>query len=112
MLNTQISEINNNDNINETNNETNNETTDKNIKEKKKKKRNKFLCDNKEEDCKQKKSQSIGFCKWCQKTFCSSHRLPETHDCIGLKNCKTQAFNINKNKINNEKCVMHKVALV
>ena len=114
MLNTQITKINTNENANtnENKNTDKNANTNENIKEKKKKKRNKFLCDYKEDDCKQKKSQSVGYCKWCQKTFCSAHRLPESHNCIGLKDCKTQAFNINKNKIYNEKCVMNKVASV
>ena len=113
MLTNEISEINNNKNTNQNINENKkNENNDENKIEKKKKKRNKFLCDYKEDDCKQKKSQSVGYCKWCQKTFCVAHRLPETHNCIGLKDCKAQAFNINKNKISNEKCVMQKVTSV
>ena len=107
MMNSEITKINNNENKNENTDE----NTDKNIKEKKKK-RKKNLCDNIEADCKQKQSQSVGYCKWCEKTFCSAHRLPESHNCIGLKKCKTQAFNINKNKINNEKCIGQKVISV
>lgn len=35
-------------------------------------------------DCKNKVSKIVGFCKSCDKYFCSQHRYPETHSCIKL----------------------------
>ena len=83
-----------------------------NITKPKKKKRNLNLCHYVEGDCTKKQSMSIGLCKWCQKTFCINHRLPESHNCIGLQNCKKQAFEINKKKIGNEKCYSGKVTSI
>jgi len=35
-----------------------------------------------------KKTVSRSFtCRRCKGTFCADHRLPETHDCIGLCKC-------------------------
>lgn len=85
---------------------------DKNINngeiKKKKKKIGKTLKCNLE-GCNNKQSIIIGVCKWCNKCFCSNHRLPESHICINLKNCKEEAFNINENKLNNQKTICRKV---
>ncbi len=41
--------------------------------------------------CKKPFSESMPFrCKYCEKMFCSEHRLPENHDCEGLKSLKNK----------------------
>ena len=52
----------------------------------------------------------IGNCKWCNLHFCNTHRLPESHCCIQLNDCKNSAFNINQNKLEKEKTICRKVA--
>ena len=74
------------------------------------KKKSKNICDCIDLECKQKKSLSVGYCKWCQKTFCVIHRLPESHNRSGYKNCKIQAFNLNKLKVDKGKCNGNKVS--
>lgn len=51
----------------------------------------------------------VGDCKFCTKSFCASHRLPESHHCSNLKDCKQQSFNRNKEKLMKERCVGVKV---
>ena len=83
-------------------------STNLNIKEKsKKKKKNKNKCDL--DDCLEKKSIIIGKCKWCNLHFCNIHRLPESHICIGINNCKKYAYSINETNLYNQKTITKKV---
>jgi len=59
--------------------------------------------------CKGRPLLIVGDCKFCKKNFCGEHRLPETHSCTGLEDCRKQSFDKNKNKLANEKCVGQKV---
>ena len=93
--------------INETNENIN--KTEVSVVKEKKKKRKKNWCNYEEIDCKEKQSLSVGLCKWCNKSFCIKHRLPEAHNCPQMKNCKLQAFEINKARMNGEKCISKKV---
>ena len=34
-----------------------------------------------------KNAPSSFTCRRCKGTFCADHRLPETHDCVGLCKC-------------------------
>jgi len=60
-------------------------------------------------DCKRKPVLIIGDCKFCAAKFCAQHRLPETHNCTNIKDCKQQSFDRNKEKLLREKCVAAKV---
>lgn len=61
------------------------------------------------EECKHRPALVVGDCKYCTGHFCSEHRLPETHSCTGLAQCKEVHFNKNKDKLLREKCVASKV---
>jgi len=61
------------------------------------------------EDCNKKPAVIIGDCKFCSHKFCAQHRLPETHQCVNLKECRQQSFDRNKEKLLKEKCVATKV---
>jgi len=87
------------DNVINTNNSNNNNNTNTNKSEK--------LC--KFSDCKRKPVLIIGDCKFCTGKFCAQHRLPETHNCINIKDCRQQSFDKNKEKLLKEKCVGTKV---
>jgi len=60
-------------------------------------------------DCAKKPAVIIGDCKFCSLKFCAQHRLPETHDCSNIKDCRQQSFEKNKEKLLKEKCVATKV---
>jgi ubiquitin C len=60
-------------------------------------------------ECPQKPVLIIGDCKFCQKKFCGSHRLAESHACQNLQACRDLHFNKNKEKVLREKCVASKV---
>merc|ERR1711977_560712 len=51
----------------------------------------------------------IGDCKWCQKSFCQAHRIPEAHACANLKDCKAQSFANNAAKVGMAKCAAPKM---
>merc|ERR1711871_882223 len=46
----------------------------------------------------------VGDCKWCKKSFCQAHRMPEAHACANLKDCKASAFDNNAKKVGGMKC--------
>lgn len=48
------------------------------------------------EGCNQKTVLIIGNCKYCKNKFCGQHRLPESHECVHMLNCKQRSFEINK----------------
>ncbi|EDR14246.1 uncharacterized protein LACBIDRAFT_305885 [Laccaria bicolor S238N-H82] len=52
----------------------------------------------------------VGQCPHCRNQFCGSHRLPEHHDCSNLEDCRQQAFDRNKNKLESERTVASKIA--
>ncbi|KAF7779083.1 hypothetical protein Agabi119p4_3428 [Agaricus bisporus var. burnettii] len=52
----------------------------------------------------------VGECPHCRAQFCSSHRLPEHHNCSKLEDCRQQAFDRNKNKLESERTVASKMA--
>jgi len=64
-------------------------------------------CDH--DGCKKKAAMIVGDCKFCSKSYCASHRLPETHACSNLIGCKQASFDRNKEKLMNERCVGLKV---
>ncbi|TFK29836.1 nuclear protein [Coprinopsis marcescibilis] len=52
----------------------------------------------------------VGECPHCQAQFCTSHRLPEHHECTHLEDCRQQAFERNKTKLESERTVASKIA--
>jgi ubiquitin C len=61
------------------------------------------------ESCNDKVVRIIGDCRYCESKFCARHRLPETHACVNLKNCRQVAHERNSIKLLSERCVASKV---
>lgn len=80
------------------------------VKKKKKKKSKVPKCNF--EDCNNPLSIIIGQCKWCNICYCSQHRLPESHLCKNLRDCKDAAYDLNENKLFNQKTVCRKVQAI
>jgi len=60
-------------------------------------------------DCLRRPVIIVGNCKFCSQNFCMQHRLPETHICPNMTDCRQQSFDRNKAKLIKEKCVAAKV---
>jgi len=60
-------------------------------------------------DCLKKPILIIGNCKFCSNKYCAQHRLPESHSCSNMTDCRQQSFDRNKAKLLKEKCVAAKV---
>lgn len=56
-----------------------------------------------------KKAKSYAKCNYCTKLFCMKHRLPESHNCLELVNCKRKAFEENKRIMKKQKCIASKL---
>jgi len=54
-------------------------------------------------ECKKKILSLSIECDKCHLLFCSQHRLPEGHLCFALSDIKKNAFEINKNNLENNK---------
>ena len=59
--------------------------------------------------CNKKTILIVGDCSWCKSSFCHSHRLPESHQCINYSDCKKNSFDRNAELVGNMKCVSSKV---
>eukprot|EP01103_Thecamoeba_quadrilineata_P008763 TRINITY_DN18493_c0_g1_i1.p1 TRINITY_DN18493_c0_g1~~TRINITY_DN18493_c0_g1_i1.p1 ORF type:complete len:142 (-),score=20.59 TRINITY_DN18493_c0_g1_i1:30-455(-) len=59
--------------------------------------------------CTKRPALIIGDCRFCGKKYCSQHRLPETHNCHNISDCRNQSYEKNKEKLMREKCVGIKV---
>ncbi|KAI0050918.1 hypothetical protein FA95DRAFT_1603188 [Auriscalpium vulgare] len=62
------------------------------------------------DQCNQAALRIVGQCAHCRMQFCSTHRLPEHHACNNLEDCRQQAFNRNKAKLESERTVVSKMA--
>jgi predicted nucleic acid binding AN1-type Zn finger protein len=80
-------------------------------KKKKKKKKNKCPCVINGENCTKQPSLAVGYCKWCDITFCSSCRMPEVHKCPNLDKLKESKKLQNSNQLNNHKCHVSQLEL-
>jgi len=60
-------------------------------------------------DCKKRTILVVGDCKYCAKSFCSMHRLPEDHKCEKMDDCKAKHFQKNETSLLQGKLVMSKV---
>merc|ERR1711924_145970 len=79
-------------------------------KKKKKKKKKKNGCG--VDGCDGRVVLLVGDCKWCMKSFCQAHRMPEAHVCPNIKDCRAQAFANNPKKMDSSKCVAPKMQAV
>ena len=59
--------------------------------------------------CNNKVVKILGDCKWCSLSFCSEHRLPESHCCPNYDDCRKNSFNKNAKLVGEMKCVSSKV---
>ena len=73
---------------------------------KKKNKKKKLKCPGviNGEKCTKQPSLAVGYCKWCDNTFCSSCRMPEIHKCPNLDKLKENKKLENSNQLNKYKC--------
>jgi hypothetical protein len=55
--------------------------------------------------CAKKSVMITGDCNYCKCKYCNVHRLPESHSCPRLNDCRKTQFNINHEKVMNGKCV-------
>ncbi|KAF7978148.1 hypothetical protein HWV62_17478 [Athelia sp. TMB] len=53
----------------------------------------------------------VGQCPHCRAEFCGVHRLPEHHACNNLEDCRQQAFDRNKAKLESERTVASKMGV-
>jgi predicted nucleic acid binding AN1-type Zn finger protein len=51
------------------------------------------------ETCTRFQAKIIGDCKFCLKSFCLFHRLPEEHSCNKIEECKRRSYDDNKMRI-------------
>ncbi|CCH58727.1 hypothetical protein TBLA_0A09420 [Henningerozyma blattae CBS 6284] len=51
----------------------------------------------------------IGECQLCNGIYCSKHRILETHDCSGLRDCKMELRERNMKKLINERTISEKI---
>ena len=64
------------------------------------------------EDCQTKitaQSELLGYCRWCNKTYCCQHRIPESHKCNNYDDCKKSCFDKNAKLVGDMKCVSSKI---
>ncbi|EIW60051.1 uncharacterized protein TRAVEDRAFT_145087 [Trametes versicolor FP-101664 SS1] len=61
--------------------------------------------------CNQAVLRLVGQCPHCRLEFCSTHRMPEHHECQNLESCRQQAFEKNKAKLESERTVASKMAM-
>jgi ubiquitin len=54
------------------------------------------------EGCTQRPAPIIGDCAYCSSKFCAQHRLPETHQCVKLKDCRQTAKDANTERLNTQ----------
>ena len=79
------------------------------VKKKKKKKKKSNGCAI--EGCDGRVVLLVGDCKWCNKSFCQAHRIPEAHACPNLKDCSKAAFDLNAGKVGAHKCVANQAVM-
>lgn len=60
-------------------------------------------------DCHERVAKIIGTCRYCSNNYCGKHRLPESHACENIQNCRQQSFEKNSSKLMGEKCVADKI---
>ncbi|KAK9764023.1 hypothetical protein K7432_018628 [Basidiobolus ranarum] len=59
--------------------------------------------------CSDRAVRIVGECRYCNRKFCSRHRIPEAHMCTNLTTCKQASFERYADRLLSEKCVASKV---
>ena len=59
--------------------------------------------------CYKRAAPLIGDCGFCQSKFCAMHRLPESHTCVGINQCKQQQYELNRDTLMRNKCVASQI---
>lgn len=60
-------------------------------------------------ECFKKPILGVDKCKYCNHSYCLSHRLIETHNCKNMDTCKKALFDKNSNILLRNKCVSNKI---
>lgn len=69
------------------------------------KKSNKCFID----QCLDRVAKIVGECRYCTRAYCGKHRLPESHACEKMSNCRQESYEKNSDKLLNGKCVADKL---
>ena len=59
--------------------------------------------------CYKRAAPIIGDCSFCQSKFCAMHRLPESHTCACMNQCKQQQYESNRDTLMRNKCVASQI---
>jgi predicted nucleic acid binding AN1-type Zn finger protein len=59
--------------------------------------------------CYKRAAPIIGDCSFCQSKFCAMHRLPESHTCVCINQCKQQQYESNRDTLMRNKCVASQI---
>lgn len=59
--------------------------------------------------CSRKSAPIVGDCTYCRCAYCPEHRLPETHQCPCLTDCKKAHFDKNFKTVMEQKCVASQI---
>ena len=69
------------------------------------KKSNKCFTD----ECLDRVAKIVGECRYCSHSYCGKHRLPESHACEKISNCRQESYARNSDKLLNGKCIADKL---
>ncbi|CCC70943.1 hypothetical protein NCAS_0G00560 [Naumovozyma castellii] len=61
--------------------------------------------------CTSPAAKFIGDCRFCQRQYCSKHRLMENHACEGLVSCKEEMHKRNADKLSSEQTKSPKIQI-
>ena len=59
--------------------------------------------------CFKRAAPLIGDCNFCMSKFCAMHRLPESHTCACMNQCKQQQYETNRDTLMRNKCVASQI---
>jgi predicted nucleic acid binding AN1-type Zn finger protein len=59
--------------------------------------------------CFKRAAPLIGDCNFCMSKFCAMHRLPESHTCACINQCKQQQYESNRDTLMRNKCVASQI---
>lgn len=59
--------------------------------------------------CLKRAAPLIGDCNFCMSKFCAMHRLPESHMCACMSQCKQQQYETNRDTLMRNKCVASQI---
>ena len=59
--------------------------------------------------CYKRAAPIIGDCSFCLSKYCAIHRLPESHSCACINQCKQQLYEKNRDILMSQKCVASQI---